>query len=30
LDYNVFCRVTSKDVISISLFMVLETIGRMT
>jgi hypothetical protein len=29
LDYNVFCRVTSEDVISMSLFMVLGTIGRM-
>jgi hypothetical protein len=28
LDYNVFCRVTSEDVISMSLFMVLGTIGR--
>jgi hypothetical protein len=30
LDYNVFSRVISEDVISMSLFMVLETIGRMT
>jgi hypothetical protein len=30
LDYNVFCGVTSEDVISMSLFMVLGTIGRMT
>jgi hypothetical protein len=30
LNYNVFCRVISEDVISMSLFMVLETIGRMT
>jgi hypothetical protein len=30
LDYNMFCRVTSEDVISMSLFMVLGTIGRMT
>jgi hypothetical protein len=30
LDYKVFCRVTSEDVILISLFMVLGTIDRMT
>jgi hypothetical protein len=30
LDYNVFYRVTSEDVISMSLFMVLGTIGRLT
>jgi hypothetical protein len=30
LNYNAFCRVTSEDVISMSLFMVLETIGWMT
>jgi hypothetical protein len=30
LDYNVFCRVISKDVISMSLFIVLRTIDRKT
>jgi hypothetical protein len=30
LDYNMFCWVTNEDVILMSLFMVLRTIGRMT
>jgi hypothetical protein len=30
LDYNMFCRAISEDVISMNLFMVLGTIGRMT
>jgi hypothetical protein len=30
LVYNVFCRIRSDDVISMSLFTVLGTIGRMT
>jgi hypothetical protein len=30
LTYNVFCRVTSEDVISMNLFTVLETIGWTT
>jgi hypothetical protein len=30
MNYNEFFRVTSKDVISMSLFMVLEIIGQMT
>jgi hypothetical protein len=30
LAYNVFCRVTSEDVISMNLFTVLGIIGRRT